>query len=239
MTALDRRAHPEEIRKARDEVAKAQGWAAHAKTYRTGYVLTSAREPGQHTRAMPSEIELARRLWTVAEYQRMVETGILTREDHVELIHGEIIQMAPIGRRHFAAVAALHAIFVERLGRGVLVSSQGSLPVPPDSMPEPDVMVLKPRTDFYRETGVRPEDVLLLVEVAETSLRYDRLVKIPLYAAAGIREAWIVDVDGGCVEAYRHPTAEGYRRLERFARGTPFAPEAFPDLLITIPDILG
>jgi Uma2 family endonuclease len=188
---------------------------------------------------MSTQVEVARRLWTVAEYQRMVETGILTREDHVELIHGEIVQMTPIGNRHFAAVAALHALFVERLGRGAVVSSQGSLPLPPDSMPEPDVMVLKPRADFYRETWVRDEDVLLLVEVAETSLRYDRLVKIPLYAAAGIREAWVVDVEGGCVEAYRETGPEGYRRTLRFERGTMFGPEAFPDLVLSVSDILG
>ena len=188
---------------------------------------------------MTTEVEVARRLWIVSEYQRMVETGILTREDHVELIHGEIVQMTPIGRRHRAAVGALHALFVKRLGEGAVVWSQGALPLPPRSMPEPDVMLVKPRRDLYREVDVRAEDVLLLIEVAETSLRYDRTVKMPLYAAAGVREAWIVDVEGGCVEAYREPGAEGYRRTLRFERGTMFRPEAFPDLVLSVSDILG
>jgi Uma2 family endonuclease len=188
---------------------------------------------------MATHIERTRRLWNVEEYQRMVETGILTRGDHVELIHGEVVQMTPMGRRHSAAVAALHALFVTRLGERVVIWSQGSLPLPPGSMPEPDLLVLGPRADFYREADVRADDVLLLVEVAEISLRYDRHVKAPLYAAAGIRENWIVDVDGGAVETYRAPSPEGYRQSQRFLRGSPFSPVAFPDLILSIADILG
>ena len=106
-------------------------------------------------------------------------------------------------------------------------------------MPEPDVMALAPCPDFYRAVEIEPSDVLLLVEVAETSLGYDRLVKAPLYAAAGIREVRVVDVEGGAIEAYRQCSAEGYRQVERFARGTPFAPGAFSDLTASVSDILG
>jgi Uma2 family endonuclease len=188
---------------------------------------------------MAVEVERARRLWSIAEYQRMVDTGILTREDHVELIHGEIVQMTPIGRRHSATTAALVASFNRRLGERVVVWSQGSLPLPPRSMPEPDVMVLEPRPDFYREADVRPEDVMLLIEVSETSLRYDRLVKLPLYAAAGIREVWVVDVEGGAIETYREPATDGYGRSGRFPRGMTVSPEACPELTLAVSDIVG
>lgn len=188
---------------------------------------------------MVVEIERARRLFTVDEYERMVEVGILTKSDHVELIHGEIVEMTPIGRGHFAAVAALIALFSERLGRRAVIGPSGSLRVPPRSMPEPDLMLLAPRPDFYREADLRAQDVLLLVEVADTSLRYDREVKGPLYASAGVTEYWIVDVEGGAVDIYRDPAPGGYRQTQRITRGTPFSPEAFPDLVLSVFDILG
>ena len=188
---------------------------------------------------MAVEVERVRRLFTVDEYARMVEAGILTKQDHVELIHGEIIEMTPIGQGHFAATTALNALLVERLGRRAVVGSSGSLRIPPHSMPEPELMVLEPRPDFYRAVPLRPEHVLLLIEVAETSLRYDREVKMPLYAAAGVRECWIVDIEGHGVEIYRTPTARRYLHIERAGPGVPFAPEAFPDLGLTVSDILG
>jgi Uma2 family endonuclease len=188
---------------------------------------------------MAVEVERTRRLFSVDEYERMVEVGILTRQDHVELIHGEIVEMTPIGRGHFAAASALHAFFVERLGRRVVVGAAGSLRVPPHSMPEPDLMLLVPRADFYRGADLRPEDVLLLIEVADTSLRYDRVVKGPLYAAAGVAEYWIVDVDGGAVEVYRDPIQGHYRSGRRITRGQSFGPQAFPELLLSVADILG
>ena len=146
---------------------------------------------------MAVEVERARRLFTVDEYARMVEAGILTKQDHVELIHGEIIEMTPIGQGHFAATAALNALFVERLGRRAVVGSSGSLRIPPRSMPEPDLMVLEPRPDFYRAVPLRPEHVLLLIEVAETSLRYDREVKMPLYPAIKLTDAGGANAETG------------------------------------------
>ena len=116
---------------------------------------------------MAVEIERARRLFTVDEYARMVEVGILTKHDRVELIHGEIIEKMPIGRGHFGAVTALMTLLVERLARRAIAGTSGSLRVPPRSMPEPDLLVLAQRTDFYREADLQPEHVLLLVEVAD------------------------------------------------------------------------
>jgi Uma2 family endonuclease len=133
----------------------------------------------------------------------------------------------------------LHKVFVLRLGDHVVVRSAGSVHLPPDSAPEPDVVLLRYRDDFYRTVRTLPADVLLAVEVAESSLRYDRLVKIPLYAGRGILEAWIVDVEGECVEIYREPTPAGYRQHQRVPRGAAFSPEVFPDLALTVADILG
>ena len=177
---------------------------------------------------MAIEIERARRLFTVDEYARMVEAGILTKQDHVELIHGEIIEMTPIGQGHFAATTALNALLIERLGRRAVVGSSGSLRIPPRSMPEPDLMVLEPRPDFYRAVPLRPEHVLLLIEVAETSLRYDREVKMPLYTAAGVRECWIVDIEGHGVEIYRTPTARRYLHIDLPAPASPSPPKPSP-----------
>jgi Uma2 family endonuclease len=189
--------------------------------------------------AMAIEVELARRLWSVDEYQRMVDAGILSKRDRVELVHGEIVHMTPIGHLHAAAVAALVALLNRRLEDRVVVWPQGSLPLPPRSMPEPDVLVLRPRTDFYRNAAPRPGDVLLVVEVADTSLRYDRLVKMPLYAAAGVPEAWVVDVDGRRIETHRTPRAGEYAELNAFAREAVVIPTAFPDLAIPVVQIVG
>jgi Uma2 family endonuclease len=109
----------------------------------------------------------------------------------------------------------------------------------PDSEPQPDVVLLRPRPDFYRHRHPRPEDVLLLVEVADASLRYDRTIKLPLYAATAIPEVWIVDGASGAFEIYRDPTPDGYRRADRIAPEESLAPAAFPDLVLSIADILG
>jgi Uma2 family endonuclease len=189
---------------------------------------------------MAIEVEVTRRRFTVDEYDRMVEVGILTETDRVELIHGEIVRMTPSGRRHSTCVSALLTLFVTRLGSRVVVWSHGSVPLPPYSQPEPDVLLLRPRPDLYRDADpLAAADALLVVEVAETSLRYDREVKVPLYGASGIRETWVVDLEGECVEIYREPTPGGYRQHQRIPRGPSFSPEAFPDLALTVADILG
>ena len=188
---------------------------------------------------MAIEVELARRLWSVDEYQRMVDTGILTKQDRVELVHGEIVHMAPIGHVHAAAVASVLALFIRRLEDHAVVWSQGSLPLPPQSMPGPDVLVLRPRPDFYRGAAPRAEGVVLVIEVADSSFRYDRLVKMPLYAAAGVPEAWVVDVEGRRIETYRQPREGAYAHVRAFARDALVIPAAFPELAIPVAQIVG
>jgi Uma2 family endonuclease len=181
---------------------------------------------------MATEVERARRLFTIEEYERMVETGILTQDDRVELIEGEIVEMSPIGDAHAAFVANLTHLLVNGFGDRSRVWVQGPVRVPPRSKPQPDLALLRPRS--YVRSGARTEDALLFIEVSDTSLRYDRTVKQRLYARAGIPEYWIVDATTETVEVYRAPAGERYADVQHPARGSTIAPLAFPDTPISI-----
>ena len=184
-------------------------------------------------------VQVLRHRFTVEDYQRMGEAGIFSEDDRVELIEGEIVVMTPIGSPHAGKVTRLNGILTPRLSGRANVSVQNPVVLLPDSEPQPDLALLRLRADYYERTHPRPEDVLLLIEVSDTSLEYDRRVKVPLYARGGIREVWIVDLAGDCVEVYREPGAEGYRDVRRFTRGQSLAPQAFPDLHLTVDEILG
>lgn len=182
-------------------------------------------------------VQPTRRLFTAEEYHRMGEAGILHDDDRVELIEGEIVEMAPIGSRHFHAVTTFTHVLVKAVGERALVSIQGPLRLSERSEPQPDVVLLRRRAD-YRERGPHAEDALLVVEVADTTLGFDRGTKLPLYARAGIPEVWIVDIAGEAVEVYRRPGAGRYRDVERVGRGGRLSPEAFSDLALGVDDIL-
>jgi len=178
-----------------------------------------------------------RRRFTLDEYHRMGETGILGPDDRVELIEGEIVEMSPIGSRHAGTVARLHHLFSTRLGDRTVVWSQNPLLlVQHQSEPEPDIMLLAPRADFYVARLPEPPDVRLLIEVADSSLPYDRRTKLPLYARAGVTEAWLVDLDAGRLEIHR---GTGYRDVRIPSADEMFAPGAFADLALTLHDLLG
>lgn len=181
---------------------------------------------------MAVEVERARRLFTIEEYERMVETGILTREERVELIEGEVVEMSPIGDPHAAFVANLTHLLVTGVGDRARVWVQGPVRVPPRSKPQPDLALLRPRS--YVRAGATTEDVLLVIEVADTSLRYDRTVKLHLYARAGIPEYWIVDANAETLEVFRSPAGERYADHRRPSRGESVAPLAFPDAAIPV-----
>ena len=157
----------------------------------------------------------ARHRLDVDDYYRMAEAGILGEDDRVELIDGELIDMAPIGQSHAGVVNGLNRVFVMTCGERAVVSVQNPLRLNRLNEPQPDVVVLRPRDDFY-QLGTRPgpADVLLLVEVADSSLRYDRAVKLPLYARSGIGEVWIVDLVRRVVDVHRTPSAGGYATVE-------------------------
>ena len=180
-----------------------------------------------------------RRLFTVDEYECMGRAGILHEDEHVELIDGEIIQMAAMSSRHFRCVMFLTRWLIPRLGDRALVSSQSLVRLPPGTEPEPDIAVLRYRADMYGSAIPSAEDVLLIIEVADTSLVYDRDTKLPLYAAAGIPGVWIVDLEGERVLMYRRPHAGAYKQTETVARGGMLVPEAFPDLALSVDELLG
>ena len=184
-------------------------------------------------------LQLPRRLFTTAEYHRMAEAGVLAEDDRVELIDGEILEMSPIGSRHAACVARLTSLFAQTLGAAAIVWGQNPIHLGERSEPEPDLALLPPRADFYAAGHPGPDDVLLLIEVADTSILYDRQVKVPLYARSGIPEVWLVDLDQQHVAIHRDPTPEGYG-IARVARpGETISPTAIPDLAIAVSDILG
>jgi Uma2 family endonuclease len=177
--------------------------------------------------------------FTVDEYHQMARAGILREDDRVELIDGEIVDMSPIGREHQAAVDVLNYRLTAGLGLRAIVRVQGSIRLGLHSEPEPDLVLLRPRASFYRDIDASPGDVLLLIEVSDASLDYDRTVKLPRYALAGISEAWVVNLPAGQVEVYRSPTPDGYREVQRFPRGGRLAPAAFPDLSLAVDEIVG
>ncbi|MGH8226581.1 MAG: Uma2 family endonuclease [Steroidobacteraceae bacterium] len=144
------------------------------------------------------------------EYHRMGELGFFGPEERVELIDGQVIDMAPIGLPHMAAVDRLTRVFVRTLGESAIVRIQGSVTIEEFSEPQPDLTVLKPRDDFYRTRYANASDTLLVIEVSDTTWRYDRHVKLPLYARCGIPEFWIVDVQRGALHRFHGPSADGY-----------------------------
>jgi Uma2 family endonuclease len=184
-------------------------------------------------------VALTKRRFTVDEYHRMAEVGILTETDRVELIDGEIVEMAPVGSRHASVVKRLTALLTSRLGVRTIVSVQDPVQLSKESEPQPDVVLLRPSPDFYAGSHPEPVDSLLLIEVADTSLPYDRGVKLPRYATARVIEVWIVDLAGDAVEVYRTPVPDGYRDVVRVPRGGSLSPVAFADLTLGIDEILG
>ena len=177
--------------------------------------------------------------FTVDQYYQMAEIGILTPGQRVELIEGEIVDMAPIGRRHAACVDRLNNTFAPGLSGRAIVRVQGPLRLHDHSEPEPDLIILRWRDDFYAGREPGPEDALLVIEVAETSECYDRQVKGPLYAAAGIREVWLVDLVAATITNYREPSPAGYAQAIVVTGDDVLAPLAFPDLSLTAARILG
>jgi Uma2 family endonuclease len=180
-----------------------------------------------------------RRLWTVEEYYEMAAAGILSENDRVELIEGEIVEMSPVGPVHAACVRRLNKLFNELFGRVALVQVQDPIRLGKRSEPLPDVALVQPRADFYTKGHPEPEDIFLLVEVAQSSLEKDQKIKIPMYARAGIAEVWLVHLMGQVVYMYRKPSPSGYQEVLSFERGDSFRPLAFVGAVVTVDMILG
>src|SRR5262249_52216070 len=185
------------------------------------------------------ETEVTKKLFTVDEYYRMADAGILTEDDRVELIDGEIIEISPIGNRHQACVNRANTFFNEAFGRAAIVSNQSPLRLSNYTEPVPDVIVLKPAPDFYASRERRPGDVFLVVEVSDTTLRYDKNLKLPRYAAAGVAEVWIEDLRNDLLLVYRDPGEKGFKTSLILHRGDSISPLAFPKVTFKIDDLIG
>ena len=176
--------------------------------------------------------------FTAEQYQRMGETGILHEDEPVELIDGVIAEMSPIGFKHIAAVDRSNREFSQQVGARAIVRVQSPIRLSPRSEPEPDISILRDRADFYAGGPAGPADVLLLVEVSDSSLEYDRSVKLPLYAAAGIGEVWIMNLADDWIERSWEPSGAQYRQHEVLRRGAVLRPLAIPEVAIAIDRLL-
>lgn len=181
-----------------------------------------------------------RRRFTIDEYHRMGEAGILGCDERLELIAGHIVVREPIGSHHAGAVDRLNRLWSARLGERAIVRVQNPVVLPHHaSEVHPDIMLLAPRADFYTASHPTPVDVRLLIEVADTSLLLDRRVKVPLYAEGGIPETWLCDLTTGRLELYRDPTAGRYATVRTYTSVQTVAAEAFPDIRLTVDELLG
>src|SRR5712691_7513791 len=178
----------------------------------------------------PEPVVVRHRLLTVDDYHKMAEAGILGEDDRVELIDGELIEMAPIGSNHAGEVMSLNMLLSAAVAGRAIISPQNPVRLSVHSEPQPDLTVLRFRDDFYRTSHPQPEDVLLLIEVADTTIRYDREIKIPLYARAGIPEVWLIDLQQERVEIYLQPSSDGYRQLLRPTKNERISFSLLPDV---------
>lgn len=179
-----------------------------------------------------------RRTFSIAEYHRLGETGVLGPEERTELIKGEIVTMTPIGPGHAWSVREGNTVMHDRLSLFAIVQCQCPIQLPNDSEPNPDIAVLRLVPDRYRGRHPQAADVLLLTEVSDSTLLYDRQDKLPLYAAAAIPEVWIVNLKDRQVEVYRDPNPTGYRQQQVFTGTAPFAPLAFPTVYFRPDELL-
>lgn len=182
-------------------------------------------------------VSYRRHALSVEDFRRMGDAGILSEDDRVELIEGELIDMAPIGSKHMGLVTRLARLLMRAVGDAAIVSVQNPLALPPRSEPQPDILLLKPRFDDYMSALPTPADVLLLIEVADTSFAYDRDIKLPLYARHGVAESWLFDIEGRRLEVHSQPGAEGYGCVVRPSADAIVAPQSLPQAMLALAEL--
>jgi len=175
--------------------------------------------------------------FTTKQYQLMYETGVFAVSDRHELISGEIREMSPIGIKHAVCVARLTKHFERKLGDQTIIWTQNPIILSDYSQPQPDLAILKWRDDFYANALPTPDDILLIIEVADSTIAYDRDVKMPLYAANGIPEMWLFDVNQQIIEGYSQLSASGYKRTMRYEQGDTLSINAFPEVIFNWEDL--
>lgn len=178
------------------------------------------------------------RRWSVQDYHRMVETGILQPDEHVELIEGQIFQMAPKGPVHSAVITRIGRILGAQLGERVLLRFQDPIHLSDDSEPEPDIAVVHPHPLDYEDHHPTPEEVYFLIEVADRTMKRDKDLKAPVYARSNIQEYWILDVNAPQLLIFREPFPQGYQQEMRVAATEFVRPIAFPDIEVWVEALL-
>jgi Uma2 family endonuclease len=184
-------------------------------------------------------VQLQKHYFNVDEYYRMAQAGVFSEDDRVELIEGEVVEMSPIGSTHQGCVDELSSLITGKLAGSVIVRVQGPIHIDEYSEPQQDIALLKPRPDFYRRSHPTPSDVLLVIEVADTSVEYDRGVKLPLYARAGIPEAWLIALPKDVIEVHSEPKNGKYQKVRRLKRGKVLTSATINSLTLKADDILG
>jgi Uma2 family endonuclease len=186
---------------------------------------------------MGAPLTIPRRLLTLDEYHTIGAAGVLKEDDRIELIEGEMIEMAPIGSRHVAKVNRLARLLSQCVGDQAIVSVQNPIALPPHNEPQPDIALLKPRADDYEGKLPGAQDILLVIEVSDTTLAYDRDSKMPIYAHHGIIEAWLVDVPAETLSIFLAPGASGYQRTLAPGRSESVTPALLPNVVIRLHDL--
>ena len=184
-------------------------------------------------------LAVVRKRFTVTEYHQMAVTGILSDADRFELLEGEIVEMSPPGPQHSSIVTGITELFYVFKNQDITIRVQDPIRLGDFSAPQPDVAIVNRRRDRYSGGHPEPEDVLLLIEVSESSLTYDRDVKLPLYAAAGIAEVWLVVLLSQVVEVYRAPGENGYGEKRTMRRGDTVSPLHLPEVVLPVDEMIG
>ncbi|MEZ4615047.1 MAG: Uma2 family endonuclease [Caldilineaceae bacterium] len=183
-------------------------------------------------------VQVEYRQFTVADLEQMIASGILAEDEHIELIEGQLVKMSHPGILHAACVDRLNKTLSRQVTDDILISVQNPIATHTHTQPEPDLCLLAPRDDYYTQGRPTPANVLLLIEVSDSSLQYDQETKLPLYATAGIGEVWIVNLPEQPIDCYSGPTPHGYRRCERFFPGDTIHPDTMPDVTVDVQYIL-
>jgi len=187
---------------------------------------------------MSAETDLTKKLFTVQEFERICDAGIFSPDSRFELIRGEIVEMPKPSRRHAGRVNKLNRVFTSRLGESAIVCVQNEMFLDEMSEPRPDFLICKPLAELFGPFIPDPADVLLLVEISDTSLRYDTRIKAPLYAQAGIPEYWLLNIREDRLEVRSDPVDGAYSRTEFYERGQTLTPQKLPDTVFTIDELI-
>jgi len=185
---------------------------------------------------MPAELRARR--FTTDEFYRMGEAGVLGPEERLELIEGEILEMSPIGDRHMVCVDQAAELFFAAFKGKAKVRTQGSFRLNIRNVPQPDLVLFRPNVDYPTTTRAKPENCFLVIEVSDSSLRYDTNIKVPIYAKTGIPEVWIEDLKNDLLIVYRNPSSEGYSTSMSLTPDDSVSLSAFPDISFSVRELL-